>query len=121
LLTPYYHSAGNRPIVTTLFLGTLTGVLYGYLRLTTDSAWPAVIAHCGGNVVWGLCTTLTVSASPVALEYLAGESGLLPLSATAVVAIWLLQRLGQGPRAAQQPIASDYGRFSMRIKPRLSA
>jgi hypothetical protein len=39
------------------------------------------------------------------LAYLDSETGLLPLIATAVVAGWLLHRLGQRPRAAQQPIA----------------
>jgi hypothetical protein len=48
---------------------------------------------------------LTIATSPVMLEYLAGESGLLPLIATAVVAGWLLHRLGEGQRAAQQPFA----------------
>ena len=107
LLTPYYHSAGNPLIVTALFLATLTlaGVVYGYLRLMTDSAWPAVIAHTTANVVWGTLNGLTIAASPVALEYLYGETGLLPLIATAVVAGWLLHRLGQGQRAAQQPLA----------------
>jgi uncharacterized protein len=107
LLTPYYHSAGNPLIVTALFLATLTlaGVLYGYLRLTTDSVWPAVLGHGTVNVVWGALSGLTLAASPVTLEYLAGETGLLPLIANAVVAIWLLHRLGQGRRAAQQPIA----------------
>jgi hypothetical protein len=107
LLTPYYHSAGTPLIVTALFLPTLTlaGVVYGYLRLITDSAWPAVIAHGTANVVWGTLNGLTIATSPITLEYLAGESGLLPLIATALVAGLLLHRLGQAPRAAQRPIA----------------
>jgi uncharacterized protein len=107
LLTPYYHSAGNPLIVTALFLATLTlaGVVYGYLRLITDSAWPAVIAHSTANTVWGTLNGLTIATSPVMLEYLAGETGLLPLIATAVVTGWVLHRLGQGLRAAQQPLA----------------
>jgi uncharacterized protein len=107
LLTPYYHSHGNPLIVTALFLATLTvaGVVYGYLRLMTDSAWPAVIAHGTANAIWGTLNGLTIATSPIMLEYLAGESGLLPLIATAVIAGWLLHRLGQEPRAAQQPIA----------------
>jgi membrane protease YdiL (CAAX protease family) len=107
LLTPYYHSEGNPLIVTALFLATLTlaGVFYGYLRLTTGSVWPAVIAHGAGNGYWGTLSALTVTASPVALEYLAGESGLLPLLGLVVVAGWILYRLGQEPRAAQQPAA----------------
>jgi len=107
LLTPYYHSIGNSLIITALFLATLTvaGAVYGYLRLTTGSTWPAVLAHAIANVVWGMLSGLTIAASPVTLEYLAGETGLLPLLATAVVAGWLLHRLSQEPRAAQHPIA----------------
>ena len=106
LLTPYYHSTGNPLIIVALFLATLTvaGVVYGYLRLTTGSTWPAVLAHAIANVVWGMLSGLTIAASPVTLEYLAGETGLLPLLATAVVAGWLLHRLSQEPRAAQHGI-----------------
>jgi membrane protease YdiL (CAAX protease family) len=107
LLTPFYHSAGNPLIVTALFLATLTlaGVVYGYLRLMTDSAWPAVIVHGTANAVWGMLNGLTIATSSVMLEYLAGEIGLLLLIATTVVAGWVLHRLGQGPRADQQPLA----------------
>ena len=107
LLTPYYHSTGNPLIIVALFLATLTvaGVVYGYLRLTTGSTWPAVLAHAIANVVWGMLSGLTITASPVTLEYLAGETGLLPLLATAVVAGWLLHRLGQEPRATQHGAA----------------
>jgi len=107
LLTPYYHSAGNPLIVTALFLATLTlaGVVYGYLRLITDSAWPAVIAHGTANTVWGTLNGLTIATSPITLEYLAGESGLLPLIATAVVAGWVLHRLGQSTRSVRATAA----------------
>jgi len=51
LLTPYYHSTGNPLIVVPLFLATLTltGVVYGELRLMTGSVWPATLAHGAGN------------------------------------------------------------------------
>ena len=47
LLTPFYHPDGNRIIIVGLFLLTLmaAGVLYGYLRLTSESVWPVGIAH----------------------------------------------------------------------------
>src|SRR4029079_19235148 len=43
LLTPYYHSAGTPLIVVPLFLATLTltGVIYGELRLMTGQGVPA--------------------------------------------------------------------------------
>jgi membrane protease YdiL (CAAX protease family) len=102
LLTPYYHNLGNPWIVTPLFLATLTlaGVLYGYLRLTTDSVWPATIAHGAYNAFWGKFTLLTATASPITLEYLAGESGVLPLILIAVVAGYLGYRLSRRTPAA---------------------
>jgi len=98
LLTPYYHSLGNPWIVAPLFLATLTlaGVLYGYLRLATGSVWPATIAHGAYNAFWNKFTLMTVAvSSPVTLEYLAGESGVLPLIAIAVVAAYLGYRLSR--------------------------
>jgi membrane protease YdiL (CAAX protease family) len=100
-------SAGNPLIVAPLFLATLTltGVVYGELRLMTGSVWPAALAHGAGNSFWSTFTGLTVTTSPLALEYLAGESGVLPLLGLVVVAGWVLYHLGQEPRTAQQTIA----------------
>ena len=101
LLTPYYHDAGNPLIVVPLFLAglTLTGVFYGKLRLITGSVWPAAIAHTAGNGFSTAFTALTVTASPLVFEYLVGESGVLTLIGLAIVAGWILYRLGQEPRA----------------------
>jgi uncharacterized protein len=95
LLTPYYHPDGNRWLIIPLFLATLTiaGLLYGYLRLVTDSVWPASLAHSAHNYFWALFSSLTVAASPLAAEYLAGETGILPLVGYALVAAILLPRL----------------------------
>ena len=97
LLTPYYHGLGNRFIVVPLFLLSITvaGVFYGYLRLTNDSVWPTAIAHRAVNTFWDQFTILTVPVSPLALEYLAGESGLFTLFWIIVIARWLLFRLNQ--------------------------
>jgi hypothetical protein len=48
---------------------------------------------------------LTVTTSPLALEYLAGETGLLPLAATAVAAAWLVYRLNRRPQSLRQTAA----------------
>jgi membrane protease YdiL (CAAX protease family) len=94
LLTPYYHPEGNRWIIVPLFLAALTvgGMLYGYLRLSTDSVWPASLAHSAHNYFWALFSFLTVATSPVATEYLAGESGILPILGYGVIAAFLLSR-----------------------------
>lgn len=94
-LTPYYHTDGNLVIVTMLFLLTLTaaGVIYGYLWLTYDSLWPAAILHRAVNAYWSVFAAFTVASSPLATEYLGGESGLLTLLPTAILAGWCLMRL----------------------------
>lgn len=97
LLTPYYHNDGNRLIVVSLFLLTLTvsGVFFGYLRLTSGSIWPSTLAHGAFNNYWSFFSQFTVASSPLALEYLAGESGVLTLVGTALVGAWLVSRLRQ--------------------------
>ncbi len=95
LLTPFYHASGNRLMVVILFLLTLTvaGVLYGYLRLSSGSLWPVALAHGALNTFWYQFSAVTVAASsPLLLEYLAGESGLLSLLGAAFLAGWLLYR-----------------------------
>jgi uncharacterized protein len=91
-LTPFYHPDGNRWIFVPLFLAAFTvgGLLYGYLRLSTDSVWPASLAHSAHNYVWALFGSMTIATSPLAAEYLAGESGILIIVGYGAVAAWLL-------------------------------
>src|SRR5947209_16903886 len=91
-LTPFYHPDGNRWIFVPLFLAAFTvgGLLYGYLRLSTDSVWPASLAHSAHNYLWALFGSMTVATSPLAAEYLAGESGILIIVGYGAVAAWLL-------------------------------
>jgi membrane protease YdiL (CAAX protease family) len=76
-LTPYYHPDGNRWLIVPLFLAAFTigGLLYGWVRLRTDSMWPASLAHSAHNYFWALFGSFTVANSPVAAEYLAGKRG----------------------------------------------
>jgi membrane protease YdiL (CAAX protease family) len=94
LLTASYHPDGNRLVVVALFLATLTaaGFLYGYLRFTTDSVWPPTIAHSAHNAFWLVATAWTAGGSPLADEYLAGESGLLVVAAYVVAAVYVMRR-----------------------------
>jgi membrane protease YdiL (CAAX protease family) len=105
LLTPFYHGIGNRFIVVPLFLLSITvaGVFYGYLRLTSNSVWPAAIAHRAVNTFWDQFATLTAPVSPLALEYLAGESGVFTLIGIILIAGWLLYRLNQQQAASTVP------------------
>lgn len=79
LTTDYYHNTGNPLLVVPLFLVTLTlaGVFYGFLRLWTGSVWPVAIAHAAANMAWELMTEMTETKSPLVLEYVGGESGLI--------------------------------------------
>jgi len=102
LLTPFYHNLGDRLIVIPLFLLSITaaGVFYGYLRLTSDSVWPAAIAHRAVNTFWDQFSTLTIPIAPLGLEYLAGESGVFTLIGIILIAGWLLYRLNQRQAAS---------------------
>ena len=80
-------------------------MFYGYLRLTSNSVWTVTLAHGATNWLLAVFAALTVTASPLALSYLAGETGVLTLIASAAAAGRLLYRLGQGRRTAQQQIA----------------
>ena len=114
-LTPLYHPDGNRWLVLPLFVGTIVAgsFVFGYLRLWTDSVWPAAIAHSAHNGAWGTLTTFTATASPVVVnEYLVGDNGILILIGTALVAWWLGHRLtthGQlaGNDPAETLVAAD--------------
>ncbi len=118
LLTPFYHQDGNKLITVPLFLLALTlaGAIYGYLRLTTASVWPAAIAHTTLNVVWNLCSALTVATSPIAVEYLAGESGLLPLLGYTAIAAWCLSRLAGQARPVTQRSARTAPATAARVR-----
>lgn len=92
-LTPIYVDLGN-PFLTIpifLFLLTASGVLTGSLRLVTDSIWPGTILHGAFNAFLDIFIMFTVVSSPLA-TYLIGETGVLTLLATAVVALWMWQR-----------------------------
>ena len=104
-LTPYYHADGNRWLIVPLFLLAVTvgGMLFGYLRLSTGSVWPASLAHSAHNWFWGMFGGLTVASSPIAAEYLAGESGILPIIGYGLLAVWLLTR----KRPSQSAIAAS--------------
>jgi membrane protease YdiL (CAAX protease family) len=115
LFTSFYHSDGNGFIVIPMFLASLTmaGVIYGYLRLTTGSVWPAAIAHSSLNVFWELMSGLTIGASPLVTEYLVGETGVLPLIGYTLVAGWILYRMHRRPSSAAAEPAREGQRMAV--------
>ena len=101
LLTPFYHGPGNRFIVVPLFLLALTvaGVWYGYLRITSQSVWSAAIAHMSFNITVEQLGAVTIAASPLAMEYLLGESGVLTLVGIILGVGLLVYRMNRQPQA----------------------
>jgi membrane protease YdiL (CAAX protease family) len=97
LLTPVYPVLGSWLIIGPILLVTLTsaGVFYGYLQLSSKSVWPATLAHGVVNTAFDFFRFFTVTATPLALEYLAGETGVLTLAATGLSAGVILYRLRQ--------------------------
>jgi membrane protease YdiL (CAAX protease family) len=103
LTTDLYHAAGDPRIIAPLFLITLTlaGVFYGYLRVTTGSIWPVAGAHAAVNVAWGVSMEVSQTKSPLVLEYVGGESGVLMICGLLVAdffLIWKLRTLGSQAR-----------------------
>lgn len=103
-LTDLYHADGNRWLVVPLFMVAVTcsGVFMGWLRLRTGSVWPAVLAHSANNAAMAWFAAYTMGDS-VVLEYVAGESGLVAVVGYAVVAAWVLTRIGK----ADTTVAGD--------------
>jgi membrane protease YdiL (CAAX protease family) len=99
LLTSLYHPVGSRFIVVPLFLIAVTalGVFYGWLRLQTDSTWPAVLAHSAHNIAIAWMSQVVVGDA-VAIQYIAGE-GAVTAAAYIAIAVVLLYRT----KGATQP------------------
>lgn len=94
-LTSQYHSEGSLLITMPLFFVSVAlvgGVFIGYLRFATGSVWPASIAHAAHNVIWDVLSGLTMGATPLVSEYLAGEGGIFTNLAYAVLVGWLVYR-----------------------------
>jgi membrane protease YdiL (CAAX protease family) len=106
LLTPVYPVLGSWLIIGPILLLTLTfaGVFYGYLRLMSRSVWPSTLAHGVINTSFEWLALFTATASPLALEYLVGETGLLTLAATALAAGVILYRVRRRPETLAEPL-----------------
>jgi membrane protease YdiL (CAAX protease family) len=94
LLTTTYDSVGNRYIVGSIVVATITaaGVFYAWLKDRSGTVWPVALAHGTVNAVFAIGSAAVITTSPVALAYTAGESGVVTLIAVAACAVVLLVR-----------------------------
>jgi CAAX protease family protein len=94
LMTTAYNPAGNRLITVPIFLAVLTGagVIYAYLRWTSGSIWPVIIAHGTFNAVLGSFAAAAVIPDAAAAAYLTGETGLFTLAGVGITAFVLARR-----------------------------
>ena len=102
LLTTAYNPAGNRLITVPLFPAMLTGagLIYAYLRWTSGSLWPVVIAHGTLNAVLGTFQQAAVTRDPGTAAYLTGETGVFTLAAVEITAAAFARRYS---RATSRP------------------
>ena len=111
LLTTVYDNIGSRWIVAPMVVVVITGggVLYAWLRDHSASVWPSNVAHVTVNILFGVGATVTITASPVALEYIAGEGGFATAAAVWLIAGALLLAKSQwrGPVREVTPAARD--------------
>ena len=111
LMTTAYNPAGNRLITVPIFLAVLTGagVIYAYLRWTSGSIWPVIIAHGTFNAVLGSLAAAAVIPDAAAAAYLTGETGLFTLAGVGITAFVLARRYPSVRSAesdAQRPAAA---------------
>ena len=105
LLTPVFP-VGNEVISVPLFYGTVVAAsfVYGYLRLYTQSVWPASLAHAVHNAAWSVLGAFTATSYPIVVnKYLVGDFGILILVGAAIGAIWLNRRLMKGDPDERRP------------------
>jgi membrane protease YdiL (CAAX protease family) len=95
LTTDLYHNTGNPLLIVPLFLVTLTlaGVFFGFLRLWTGSVWAVAIAHAAANMAWEIMTEMTETKSPLVLEYVGGESGVIMIVGLAVFSFFIVRHM----------------------------
>ncbi len=108
LLTPVFP-VGNKLISLPLFYATVVAAsfVYGYLRLSTGSVWPASLAHAVHNAAWGALGAFTATSYPVIVnKYLVGDFGVLILAGAVIGAVWLNRRLmSSGPDEPRPSVA----------------
>ena len=91
LATHAYLTEGNRWIIVPIFVAVLTcaGQFYGWLRETTGSVYPAVLAHAAFNMGLGIAVLSTTTGNPGAVAALGREAGIATFVLVAATAMWV--------------------------------
>jgi membrane protease YdiL (CAAX protease family) len=91
LATDAYLTEGNLWIIIPGFLGVMTcaGQLYGWLRQTTGSVYPAALTHAAFNFGLGIAVLSVSTGNPDAVAALGREAGIVTLVLLAAAALWV--------------------------------
>ena len=94
-------------VALNLLAGLAAGTLFalceeiGYLRVASGSIWPVASAHSAVNVAWGISMEVSQTKSPLVLEYIGGESGVLMICGLLAADAVLIRKLRNAERDAQ--------------------
>ncbi|CAN5489646.1 hypothetical protein BH10ACT1_BH10ACT1_03690 [soil metagenome] len=104
LLTRSYDGLGSRWLVVPgmMIVVTAAGALFGWLRVRSESLWPAAIAHATVNTCMVEAPTLLDRHGDMT-AYLTGEGGLFTAVLTVVAAVIILRRANWTPRSQAPP------------------
>lgn len=93
MMAGLYHAEGTPFIIYSLMITQtiIGGVLFGYVRLKTNSVWPAAILHGAHNVFWAVYREFTEVHSDMAY-YIGGENGLVMIILYGTVAYFILHK-----------------------------
>jgi len=94
LATDSYLTDGSRWVVVPLFLAVITasGPIYGRLRRSTGSVYPAVLLHASFNWMLGFFFYTVSTSAPDTVALLGREAGIATLVTLVGAAVWLTTR-----------------------------
>ncbi|RNB85049.1 CPBP family intramembrane metalloprotease [Brevibacillus fluminis] len=103
IFTGRYHSEGNPWIVIPMFVFSLLliGVIFRYIRMTTQSVWPAAIMHAMHNIAMAFYREFTEVTSPAMSEYIGSESGIAAIILYGAIAVWFMTKMKRNNDAEQ--------------------
>jgi membrane protease YdiL (CAAX protease family) len=108
LVSGAYLTEGNRWVTVPIFLALLTaaGALYGWLRDSSGSVWPAVITHAAFNLGLGVIADTWTTTDPGTVALVGRETGIATLGLVVIAAVVVHSRRSPAPlvRPAEVPV-----------------